>query len=271
MPHSGGGGSHSGGSHSSSHSSSSHHYSSSHGSSSGSSRRTSSTPFPGAKRFLYYKDRTPHFIYANYDIRKRNVLSIVMGIVIFSMFSIPAVLALIYGISQSVNIPKKLTYFEDRDKRPQYVIEDELGVIEDKKELKKSIKAFYETTGVVPAVITVENSAWQDDYASMEQYAYDLYVNTFHHDEVYLLIVYSSEAKDNGFDDWHYAFGSSSRTMSTISLRSQSRALQILHKTCVDTSPPFVILAMAFVEIPAICRRSFLINFRSISSFHNLR
>ena len=91
MPHSGGGGSHSGGSHSSSHSSSSHHYSSSHGSSSGSSRRTSSTPFPGAKRFLYYKDRTPHFIYANYDIRKRNVLSIVMGIVIFSMFSIPAV------------------------------------------------------------------------------------------------------------------------------------------------------------------------------------
>ncbi len=204
MPHSGGGGSHSGGSHSSSHSSSSHHYSSSHGSSSGSSRRTSSTPFPGAKRFLYYKDRTPHFIYANYDIRKRNVLSIVMGIVIFSMFSIPAVLALIYGISQSVNVPKKLTYFEDRDKSPQYVIEDELGVIEDKKELKKSIKAFYETTGVVPAVITVENSAWQDDYASMEQYAYDLYVNTFHHDEVYLLIVYSSEAKDNGFDDWHY-------------------------------------------------------------------
>ena len=206
MPHSGGGGSHSGGSHSSSHSSSRSHYSSSRGGSSGSSRRTSSTPFPGAKRFLYYKDRTPHFIYANYDIRKRNVLSIVMGIVrkrnvlsivmgivIFSMFSIPAVLALIYGISQSVNVPKKLTYFEDRDKSPQYVIEDELGVIEDKKELKKSIKAFYETTGVVPAVITVENSAWQDDYASMEQYAYDLYVNTFHHDEVYLLIVYSSE------------------------------------------------------------------------------
>ena len=205
MPHSGGGGSHSGGSHrSSSHSSSRSHYSSSRGGSSGSYRRTSSTPFPGAKRFLYYKDRTPHFIYANYDIRKRNVLSIVMGIVIFSMFSIPAVLALIYGISQSVNVPKKLTYFEDRDKSPQYVIEDELGVIEDKKELKKSIKAFYETTGVVPAVITVENSAWQDDYASMEQYAYDLYVNTFHHDEVYLLIVYSSETKDNGFDDWHY-------------------------------------------------------------------
>ena len=72
------------------------------------------------------------------------------------------------------------------------------------KALKKSMKEFYETTGVVPAVITVENSAWQDDYVKMEQYAYDQYVNRFHSAEVYLLIVYSSENKDNGFDDWHY-------------------------------------------------------------------
>lgn len=205
MPHSGGGGSHSGGSHSSSsHSSSRSHSSSSRGGSSGSSRRTSSTPFPGAKRFLYYKDRTPHFIYANYDIRKRNVLSIVMGIVISSCFLIPALFALIYGLKQSIDVPKKLTYFEDRDKRPEYLIEDDLDVIEDEKALKKSMKNFYETTGVVPAVITVENSEWKADYSNMEQYAYDQYVNRFHNAEVYVLIVYSSETKDDGFDDWHY-------------------------------------------------------------------
>ena len=204
MPHSGGGGSHSGGSHSSSHSSSSHHHSSSGGSSSGSSRRTSYTPFPGAKRFLYYKDRTPHFVYANYDIRKKNVVSMVLGIIIFSAFMIPALFALIYGTKQSVNVPKKLTYFEDRDKRPEYVIEDDLDVLEDEKALKKSMKEFYETTGIVPAVITVENSEWKADYSNMEQYAYDQYVNRFHSAEVYVLIVYSSETKDDGFDDWHY-------------------------------------------------------------------
>ena len=204
MPHSGGGGSHSGGSHSSSHSSSRSHSSSSRGGSSGSSRRTSYTPFPGAKRFLYYKDRTPHFVYANYDIRKKNVVSMVLGIIIFSAFMLPALFALIYGLKQSINVPKKLTYFEDRDKRPEYLIEDDLDVIEDEKALKKSMKNFYETTGVVPAVITVENSEWKADYSNMEQYAYDQYVNRFHSAEVYVLIVYSSETKDDGFDDWHY-------------------------------------------------------------------
>ena len=128
----------------------------------------------------------------------------VLGIIIFSAFMIPALFALIYGTKQSVNVPKKLTYFEDRDKRPEYVIEDDLDVLEDEKALKKSMKEFYETTGIVPAVITVENSEWKADYSNMEQYAYDQYVNRFHSAEVYVLIVYSSETKDDGFDDWHY-------------------------------------------------------------------
>ncbi len=206
MPHSGGGGSHSGGSHSSSrsHSSGGSHHSSRSGGGSGSSRRTSFSPFPGSTRYLYYKDRTPHFVYANYDIRKKNVLSMVLGIVIFSAFMIPALFSLIYGLRGAIDVPKRLTYFEDKGKRPDYLIEDDLGVLEDEKALKKSMKEFYETTGVVPAVITVENSAWQDDYVKMEQYAYDQYVNRFHSAEVYLLIVYSSDTKDNGFDDWHY-------------------------------------------------------------------
>lgn len=128
----------------------------------------------------------------------------VLGIIVFSAFMIPALFALIYGTKQSVNVPKKLTYFEDRDKRPEYVIEDDLDVLEDEKALKKSMKEFYETTGIVPAVITVENSEWKADYSNMEQYAYDQYVNRFHSAEVYVLIVYSSETKDDGFDDWNY-------------------------------------------------------------------
>ncbi|MBQ2584658.1 MAG: hypothetical protein II568_05725, partial [Erysipelotrichaceae bacterium] len=73
MPHSSGGSSHSGGSHSgSSSSSSSSSRSSSGGSSGGSASRISSTPFRGSRRFLYYKDSKPNFIYTNYDVRKKS-------------------------------------------------------------------------------------------------------------------------------------------------------------------------------------------------------
>lgn len=68
MPHSSGGGSHGGGSHHSSSSHSSSHRSSSGG---GSSRiRTSHTYFPGARRFVYYRNGVPNYVYSDTDLSK---------------------------------------------------------------------------------------------------------------------------------------------------------------------------------------------------------
>ncbi|MBR3341624.1 MAG: hypothetical protein IKG30_08385 [Clostridiales bacterium] len=205
MPHSSGGGSHSGGSHSSHSSSSSYHSSSGGGSSGGdifpSNRRVSSQPFKGCSRYLYYKDNQPHFVYSNYDVRKRSMGNFIAGIIISALFFLPVVIIGIVTMCMSYEVPKRLTYFNN--KKPDIVIEDNLGVFEDKKKLKDSMKQFYQETGIVPAVITVRNEDWNEDYVNLEKYAYDVYVNRFS-DEAHWLIVYSSATKDNGFDDWYW-------------------------------------------------------------------
>ena len=69
-----------------------------------------------------------------------------------------------------------------------------------------SLVAFYNRTGISPAVITVENSDWQGYYSDLENYAYDLYVNHFA-DESHWLIVYSTPdgySSSDGFEDWYW-------------------------------------------------------------------
>ena len=203
MPHSSGGGSHSGGSHSGGSHSSHSSRSSGGGSSYSSSRRTSNQPFRGAKRYLYYSNNKPYFIYANYDIRKNDNSGMITGIIVFTVFFLPLIIGVFWLMISSVHIPKKLDYFDKKGKNPEFVIEDNLGIFEDRKSLKKSMKAFYEETGIVPAVITVTNDTWNEDYTDLEKYAYNTYVERFD-DEVHWLIVYSSAEKDNGFDDWYW-------------------------------------------------------------------
>ena len=123
---------------------------------------------------------------------------LVMGI-IFAPFVIVGLLLMV----KAYKVPKRIEYYKYKDKAPEFVIEDNLGVFKNKSDLRKSMKNFYEVTGVVPAVITVSNDEWTEDYSSLEAYAYDVYVNRFP-DEVHWLFVYSEAIKDNGFNDWYW-------------------------------------------------------------------
>ena len=241
MPHSSGGGSHSGGSHSSSHSS--YHSSRSGGSSGGglpSNRRSSSTPFPGSKRYLYYRNNKPYFIYTNYDVRKPDPMPLVTGLIVFFIILLPCILGGLFAIVKSVTIPHKV----DSDKHPKFVIEDNIGVIEDKKQLKKSMQAFYDTTGIIPAVITVDNSEWNEDYTNLENYAYDVYVNRFK-DEDHWLIVYSEAVKDNGFNDWYWE-GMQGDNTDTVLTNKRADAFTVsLHKRLLDRDTYSVDAAIA--------------------------
>ena len=51
----------------------------------------------------------------------------------------------------------------------------------------------------------MNNSDWQEHYSSLENYAYDLYVNHFE-DESHWLIVYSTpnSFQNDGFEDWYW-------------------------------------------------------------------
>lgn len=193
MPHSSGGGSHSGGSHSGS------GFSSSSSSSGGSSaKHIKNTSFPGARRYVYYENYRPVYIYADYDIRK--------GTASGKFFSIlGSAVSLLFGImllAMCYDKPQKM------DTSPSYSCEivDCAGVIDDADMVQSAIDDFYDETGIPVEVITVENSDWQGVYSDLENYAYDLYVNHFA-DESHWLIVYSTPdgySSSDGFEDWYW-------------------------------------------------------------------
>lgn len=193
MPHSSGGGSHSGGSHSGS-----HHSSHSHGGSGRSSRHVRSTYFPGARRFVYYNHHRPVYVYADYDItEKRSPLRFLM-----LLFYLPFILFTFSMFAEAYHHPHKLPQNYDY----KIVVEDKANVLGNTAELRNSLVAFYNRTGISPAVITVENSDWQGVYSDLENYAYDLYVNHFA-DESHWLIVYSTPdgySSSDGYEDWYW-------------------------------------------------------------------
>lgn len=183
MPHSSGGGSFSGGVHSSSHSSSS----------SSSSRRYSSRPFPGALCYVFY-DRSyrPHLLYTNEAPETPKKMSWIVYIFLIIMTILP------FGVLffTSYHNPKKLNTNYDTS----IVIRDNNEVLSDEEEtlLNNKFNEFFDATGITPALVTIDYNE-HPYYASLEEYAYDCYVDNFK-DEKHWLIVYSSSVgtkKDN--------------------------------------------------------------------------
>lgn len=166
MPHSSGGGSHSGGSHSGS------GFSSSSSSSGGSSaKHIKHTSFPGARRYVYYENYRPVYVYADYDIRK--------GTASGKFFSIlGSAVSLLFGImllAMCYDKPQKM------DTSPSYhcEIKDTAGVIDDKDKVQNAIVDFYDETGIPVEIMTVNNEDWQGGYSKLEDFAYDMYVTEF--------------------------------------------------------------------------------------------
>ncbi|MBR2523208.1 MAG: hypothetical protein IKE53_02070 [Clostridiales bacterium] len=202
MPHSSGGGSHSGGSHggSSRSSSRSSGRSGSRGGSGGRSDHVGTRAFPGASRYVYYSGKKPHFFYANYDVRKGSKSDLIVKILIVVLFVIPlTVMPFVLSYFAGVNRPERLDYIYNY----KCVIEDNLDVLDNEDELEDVFQDFFDETGIAVSVITVPNSEWQGKGQTLEQYAYDQYLEHFNN-EYYWLIVYSSATTGDGFDDWHW-------------------------------------------------------------------
>lgn len=185
MPHSSGGGSHGGGSHGGS-----------HGGGSRNSHRTRNSYFPGSTRYVYYTNHRPTYIYANYEVGKKpSPLSFLI-----LLFYIPFLFGAFTLFQTSFHYPSKLV----SDYDTSIVIQDELGVIDNEAGLRQSLTAFYNETGITPAVYTVYDEDWVPYYSSLENYAYDLYVNSFY-DEKHWLIVYSEPStQSSSFHDWSW-------------------------------------------------------------------
>jgi len=190
MPHSSGGGSHGGGGHGGS-----------SGGGGGSSGRSSRTYFAGAKTYVRYDHatRTPVITYANYDMTQSTLPGIIVISVMFGPMILLMWLALLIA---SFHLPFRL----NTDYDTEIVIDDQIDVMSDSEEenLNKTLKKFFKETGITPAVVTVYNEVWEEDYDKLEDYAYDLYLQSFK-DEKHWLIVYSQPVyPDDDFNDWYW-------------------------------------------------------------------
>lgn len=186
MPHSSGGGSRHGGS---------HHSSSHRSSSSGSRSRVSKNYYSGSRRYVYYRHGRPNYFYSTSDPRKFFTFSRFLGLLIYlPMFAIS-----LWAMGMRVG-----RHFKEYD--TTVVISDKANVISSgsETEISDAFKAFYEKTGVTPALMTVNNEDWYDSYGNLEDYAYDLYLQQFD-DEMHWLIVYSEpENPIPGDNDWYW-------------------------------------------------------------------
>lgn len=221
MPHSSGGGSHGGGSHGGSHSSHSHSGGRSGG---GKSTRTSKTAFAGSTRYVYYRKGKPNFVYANYDIRKKNPLATIIAIVYVCGMILPLLGICVLGWFVSFEKPKKIS--PPRDKK--IIIEDNINVIDNDDDLYDVLEEFYDKTGIVPAVVTVTNDTWKK-YDNLEKYAYDDYLNRFD-DEKHWLIIYSEAVKEDGFNDWYWEGMQGDQTDSILTFKKTGEFTDNLHK-----------------------------------------
>jgi len=191
MPHSSGGGSHGGGSHGG------------HGGSGRSATRTSNRYYPGARAFCYYRHGTPRYVYSDVDLTDPKVMKAQRGAQLFGLVIIGifiAVLALCL-VSEITN-PTKL----DGTSSYSVAVFDNAEIFTDEEEsaIISSLNAFKQETGITPAVMTVYNDAWKSRYGSLENFAYDAYVNNFN-DETHWLIVYSQPYEPEAdFVDWYW-------------------------------------------------------------------
>ena len=196
MPHSSGGGSHSGGSHGGSFHSSSSGSSGSHSS----GPRVSRSYFAGAHRYVYYRGHRPVYYYSTKKVDASNWKSTVISTAVIIVIWLSAGLAM-FGDAFFPPEPLPLNYTET-----DLVITDAASVLTDSDtdELCAAFQEFQDTTGVTPALLTTNDEEWEGYYRTLEDYAYDTYVNWFD-DESHWLIVYSEpEAHDPAFTDWKW-------------------------------------------------------------------
>ena len=247
MPHSSGGGSHGGGSHGGSHS----HSSGSRGRSSGRSVRVGRTYFPGAYRYVRYHDGGMDYIYSNHGtLNQSGRTKLSLGLL---LFYVPFIIAGFFLISQTVNIPRKMNV----SYTPSVEVIDNTDRIssQDEAVITQSASELYETTGVPVCVVFDENSAWVSHYNSLENYAYDVYVNMYN-DEDHWLLVYTDDGIDRqaaeSFSDWYFEGMQGNNTDKYLPERLTSKFNEDLNKALVNRSNTMgQAFAIAFDEMRA--------------------
>lgn len=235
MPHSSGGGSHSGGSHSGG--GSSHSGSSGGGSSSSSgfsNTRLSTKPYRFCTTYCYYKDKKPVYVYSTSDAKtsKSSGFEIFQRIACFVLVAPMFLVLSIWLFMEGVSTKDKLKGSYDKE----IIIEDNAGVIDDEDELYDVLEDFYDKTGIVPGVLTINNEEWINENKDFPKVALRKYTSIYN-DESHWLIVYSEpENPDPDFNDWYWEGIQGNNTDKIVTTKVADTFTKEVHKLLLKNS-----------------------------------
>ena len=215
MPHSSGGGSRSGGTHSGSRGSGSSKF----------SFQVTSSPFQGAYKYVRFRRGKKHVIYSNNPRFNHIGIDDVLGVCFPCGFLFFNVVILVWYLVTALILPQKPLVV---DYVSEISIDDKLGVIGDYSVIKDKLVDFLNITGITVCIETLEETDLVGK--SLEDYAYDSYVNQFK-DEKHWLIVYC----ENG-DEWFFEGMQGDDTDSILLEKKTSQFNDLLHKNLKECS-----------------------------------
>ena len=170
--------------------------SSSNRSSNSSGRVVRNSPFPGSRKFRYYRNGTTHYVYSNVDLtrvpdaRPRWFLLI---------FYIPFIFLILSAFSEIITLPKK-PLKEESSAVVSVIDSGNVFAESEEQKLQTTLTEFKQSTGIVAQIVTVDYEDWSSS-GLLETYAYYQYYSQFA-DENGWLLVYSEQ--DDGRGDWQW-------------------------------------------------------------------
>ena len=184
MPHSSGGGSSHGGSHRSSRSSNA------------ANMRFGNRFYPGANRYVYYRNGAPQYYFSDRTYTRETAKKGKISTIISNIFMIFwSVILTVFGFN---SLPHKVKL----DYNTDILIIDSARLLTDTEEaeMEEAFRSFQNKTGVTPAFFTINIKELKNKGGNLHNYAYNLYINTFD-DEKHWLVVY---CKDNVENTWSW-------------------------------------------------------------------
>lgn len=142
-----------------------------------------------------------HYMYSDTTPKPMPIWQFVISMLVYIIFILPAVI-MTQGLVSPYQQPKAL--IPEYAQSEEYII-DMAEVIDNEESLVQNLKEFQSLTGIAPYVVTVKDSVWKNKSATLEDYAFNVYVSKFL-DEQHFLIVYSEpdDAKTADFVDWSW-------------------------------------------------------------------
>ena len=157
---------------------------------------TSNTSFVGSRKFRYYRNGSPVYIYSNQDLTSMEDPKPRWFALIFF---IPFIAVFLSLIIDAFNIPQKpLEAYNPSN----VAVIDAADVFssQEEEQLSTKLKEFCDTTGITTQILTIEPEEWMDN-GSLENYAYHRYYVQFDNEDSWL-IVYSEQ--DQGQGEWFW-------------------------------------------------------------------